>query len=671
VKGGVFLCKLRVASQLKKNDDVLLKIMTESIQETVITEAIHRLKACHSSFSFDDWILLDADNRVVSSSPSISVVFERIATSFSSPFDTFIGVEGDLAKQAIETMIAQVRRENTMISSKQLLFRMKLFYQPVEILLAPAPVAGGVFLIFESCLLEHARSADGDLLQTKKVALQQLSATLRSISEGVITTNAWGIIELMNPKAESITEWNACDAIGRPLWEVIKLLNEKDDSLIQNPIHEVINSDLPIGRERGVLLQGAAGTKVKISFNISPILDDKQAGWGVVMTFDDITQKVRIESELQKIHKMDSLAMLSAGIAHDFNNFLTTITGNLSLARSSLDSETPLYAILKNAERGTQHAKLLTDRLYSFSRTSSPLKKPTHVSTVIEDTAKFIFGGTQTQWKSEISSKLWVCKIDEGQISQVLNNLFINANQAMPDGGKVTVKASNRQMIWNGELGMNNGPYVEIKIIDEGCGIESKHLDKLFEPYFTTKPRGNGLGLASSYSIIKSHEGHIEVNSTLGVGTTFTLYLPASPHVKLSPSKELQNKILYGVGRILLMDDEELVQDITGQMLNHLGYTVEFARNGKMALEKFKEAEAKNEPFNLVILDLSVSQGAGGIDALKMLRDYAPNVKTILSSGYSHRSEVRFFDQYGFNGVIIKPYNIEQLSWSIQQIITA
>lgn len=642
--------------------------MTESNIHQVLKDVDSSVLSTLETLNTHYWLLLDKDDSVIQTSDLLAYRTQAKREPVDLNWNAVMGVEDVATIHAVNSLIGQAHVSGEPCTSKNFFVCIETVSEPLAVCVFPRKGDTSVLLTFTS-ITSNNKLAFAALKQTYRQLLQRLTVTLRSINEGVITTDTRGIVEFINPKAELITGWLAKDAVGKPIEQVIQLLRERDESPLPFPIQEVLNTNLPIGREHGVLLRTPAGNKHPISFNLSPILNDNYEELGTVLTLEDISQKLRIEEELQKIHKMDSLAILSAGIAHDFNNFLTSIMGNLSLARNSLDPEHRLYSILKNAERGTQHAKLLTDRLYSFSKVTSVLKKPCCIKSLLKDTANFILSGTETRWKSSFSEKLWACEIDEGQISQVLNNLLINANQAMPTGGVITIQARNRTMLWDSALALANGPYVEIKIIDQGSGIERQYLPKLFEPYFTTKPKGNGLGLATSYSIIKSHEGHIEVSSTVGVGTTFTLFLPANPEHKIIPQDERQTKVLQGVGHILVMDDDELVQDISGQMLMHLGYTVEFATSGEEALEKYKQAEANGTPISLILLDLSVGQGSGGTAALKLLRAYDPAVKTILCSGYSHREEVRFFDQHGFNGVIIKPYNIEQLSWAIQQNI--
>lgn len=617
----------------------------------------------------DYWLLLNASNDVVNCSEYFKNHISFKGASEVQRWSEAFNIQDDCVVSAIETLCAKARNEQQCISTDKLLIRLACFAQPVSPSILPLNNGSKQLLImFSLCDLESCGILQ-ELQYAHTRALNRLSVTLRSISEGVITTNKDGRIELINPEATAITGWEEVDVRGRYLKEILILFNEHDNSAIPCPIDEVLNTGLPMGRERGVLLETAQADKRKVAFNLAPILDADQNRLGSILVLEDVSQKNHIERELQKIQKMDSLALLSAGIAHDFNNFLTSIMGNLSLARSTLAPDDKLYKILKNAERGTQHAKLLTDRLYSFSKNASPLKKHADLGQLLLDTANFIFNGTSTQWTSKIAENLWACEVDEGQISQVLNNLFINANQAMPNGGKVSISASNKNMIWDPTLSQANGAYVEIKVKDEGVGIAPKNLEKLFEPYFTTKPKGNGLGLATCYSIIKNHDGHVDVKSTQGVGTTFIIYLPASPDVKLAKVDQRAAKVQHGEGHILVMDDEELVQDIAGQLLTHLGYTVEFAINGEKALEKYKAAEQANKPFDLVLLDLSITHGSGGIQALQALREHNPSVKALLSSGYSHREEVRNYDQYGFDGTIIKPYNIEQLSWGISSCL--
>lgn len=266
-----------------------------------------------------------------------------------------------------------------------------------------------------------------------------------------------------------------------------------------------------------------------------------------------------------------------------------------------------------------------------------------------------------------IPDNLWPAKVDEGQVSQVINNLIINAYQAMPEGGIIKVHFENVIIAENDVLPIKKGEYVKISIKDNGIGIPKEHLPKIFDPYFTTRHKGSGLGLSTAYSIIKKHDGHITMESKMGVGTTFHIYLPASKEKVLTKKVE-DEKSLTGKGRILIMDDEDAVREVAGLMLKNIGYEVEFAGDGVEAIEFYKKARESGKPFDVAIIDLTVPGGMGGKEAVKKLLEIDPNVKTIVSSGYSNDPIMSEFKQYGFKGVIAKPYLIEELSEIVSRV---
>jgi CheY-like chemotaxis protein len=291
---------------------------------------------------------------------------------------------------------------------------------------------------------------------------------------------------------------------------------------------------------------------------------------------------------------------------------------------------------------------------------------------VLKASCRFAVTGSNIQCEFDLPNDLLPVDIDAGQINQVINNLIINAQQAMPEGGTIHVKAENivssEKMAKQGLI-VNEGEFVRITIRDNGVGIPAQNLGKIFDPYFTTKEQGSGLGLATSHSIIKKHGGYITVESTQGKETTFYIYLPASP--RNDESRRSDGKSVFkGKGKILIMDDEDMIREITGELLQNLGYQVEFAKNGSEAIDLYREAQGLGKPFDAVILDLTIPGGMGGKEAIKGLLEIDPKIKAIVSSGYSNDPIMAEFREYGFNGVIIKPYRLTELSQTLQDVLT-
>ncbi len=369
-----------------------------------------------------------------------------------------------------------------------------------------------------------------------------------------------------------------------------------------------------------------------------------------------------------KHQKLKSLGILAGGIAHDFNNILTAILGNITLAKISTNPESDTFKKLTEAEKASLRAKSLTQQLLTFSKGGAPIKKIVSISKLLEETINFALSGSNIKSNFFISDPLWLVECDEGQISQVINNLIINAKEAMPEGGTVESKVENISLVPEQIPSLPKGKYIKISIKDQGIGIPKKHLQKIFDPYFTIKQKGTGLGLTVAYSIIKKHNGFINVESTLGVGTTFYIYLPAFEK-KITHKKKGVRKTFKGRGKILLMDDDEDIRKVTGEILTYLGYNVEFAKDSIEAIELYKKTKESTFPFDVVILDLTVHGSMGGKEAIQRLIDFDPEIKAIVSSGYSNNPIMADFRKYGFSGVVVKPFEVEELSRVLNRLI--
>lgn len=389
---------------------------------------------------------------------------------------------------------------------------------------------------------------------------------------------------------------------------------------------------------------------------------------GATVVVHEITEKKMMEEEIQRAKKLESLGILAGGIAHDFNNFLTAIMGNIALAKLDTDPAQDVYRLLEEAEKASARAKNLTLQLLTFSKGGMPVKKLASLKEVIRESAEFVLRGSKAKSEFFLAEDLWAAEVDTGQISQVIQNLVINADQAMPQGGIIEVRAENISFP-NGEKNpVAPGKYISIKVRDEGVGIPEDHLPRIFDPYFTTKRKGSGLGLATAYSILKKHEGHIDVHSILGGGTVFQIFLPASEQPAPRKMKEGKN-LMNGNGRVLVMDDEEMIRRMFDKLLSRLGYEVEAAREGTEAVSLYQKAREAGRNFDAVILDLTVPGGLGGKETLDQLRDLDPEVKAIVSSGYSSDPILAQYRDYGFMGVVAKPFDISQISNTLKQIM--
>lgn len=505
---------------------------------------------------------------------------------------------------------------------------------------------------------------------------ERLSVTLRSIGDGVISTDTGGRVQLLNKVAEEQTGWTSEEAESRPIEEILNLLDEKSGKPLANPVEKV----LAAGGLREVsgtsILVARDGSERIIADTGSVIRDQESNIIGVVLVFRDITESRKIEEELNKAEKLESLGILAGGIAHDFNNILTGIVGNISLAKLYQENGEVLLERLEEAENACHRARDLTQQLLTFSRGGAPVKAAASLKEIIEDSAEFVLRGTNSRCHYEIESDLWPAMVDAGQISRVIQNLIINAGQAMPEGGVITLKAQNVTLPSPPDRDGNDppgqlppGPYNRITITDGGEGIPENMLSRIFDPFYTTKQQGSGLGLATSYSIIKQHGGQIQVESHPGKGTSFIIHLPAAPGEVPEPKPDTEG-LAPGKGKVLVMEDEKVIVDLLEVMLDELGYEAVFTRDGKEAVDIYRRAKEEGRPFTLVIMDLTIPGGMGGKEAIKRLLEYDPEARAVVSSGYSTDPVMARYAEYGFKGIIAKPYEIEDLSRVLKLIIT-
>jgi len=371
----------------------------------------------------------------------------------------------------------------------------------------------------------------------------------------------------------------------------------------------------------------------------------------------------------------ESIETLAAGIAHDFNNLLLVILGNISLAKTSLTGEDRALERLTDAERASMMAKDLIQQLITFSKGGELSKRVMVITPLIMEITRSTLSNTNIKGKYIMSDDLFPVEIDEGQIRQVMHIVLRNAREAMPQGGTVTISFENVRITREDYLPLTDGDYVRISLKDEGLGIKQEHIDRVFDPYFTTKDvgsrKGVGLGLAIAYSIIKKHGGHIAVESSVGGGTTFYMYLPAYGKEEITEGQPTEQPMVMTKrkGKVLVMDDAKAVRDVTGAMLSHIGYDVEFAREGREAIALYRKARESDNPFDAVILDLTVQGGMGGIEAMQLLLALDPHIKAIISSGYSGDPIMSEYHEHGFKTAILKPYKMEELQEILEKLI--
>ncbi len=433
-----------------------------------------------------------------------------------------------------------------------------------------------------------------------------------------------------------------------------------------------ITRDVFRGRSRTLAFEaiGLRGRRIWLETHAVPLRDEKDEIIAALGITRDVTERKKLEEDLLRVQKLDSIGVLAGGIAHDFNNLLTGIMGNISLAKRFAHDGPLVLERLEDAGRASVRARDLTLQLLTFARGNEPSREAASVAHLIREMTSFALRGSNVVCRYTIPDDVLNVYIDEGQISQVINNLIINAKQAMPDGGEIEIRCENVTLDGSAGLPLRPGAYVKVDVADSGIGIPKENLSKIFDPYFSTKEEGRGLGLTSCYSIMRKHEGHIAVASEPGQGTTVSLYLPATQGTIRKQTGDA-NALVRGKGPVLVMDDEELVRRIAGAMLTALGFTVTFAHDGGEAIEKYRAATGAGEPYVIVIMDLTIPGKMGGKEALLKLREIDPSVKAIVSSGYSHDATTANLQELGFKGVLAKPYTLEDMSRVIAAVLAA
>ncbi len=409
----------------------------------------------------------------------------------------------------------------------------------------------------------------------------------------------------------------------------------------------------------------------RIPVEISTSIMELEGRKIILGIFRDIRERIKMEEEIQKAQRLESAGVIAGGMAHDFNNLLTSILGNVSLAKAFAEKGGKVYVRLAETEKAIMRAKDLTQQLLTFAKGGVPITRKVDIAATIVESAEFVLRGANLKCECDVAGDLWPVEADMGQINQVIHNLVINAYQSMPEGGSCRLAAKNVMVQDADPVPLPAGRYVKISIKDDGTGIDKENIKRIFDPFFTTKKTGTGLGLPTAYSIIKKHRGVITVDSEVGKGSIFHIFLPASAHQVQKPAARNERVLqpVKGEGRILLMDDEESVREIGAKLLQHLGYTVETAKEGKEALDKYRAGLESGKPYAAVIMDLTVPGGMGGKETIQELKKLDPGAKTVVSSGYATDPIMADYRQYGFDAMVPKPYEIDDLAETLNRII--
>ncbi|MEW6428420.1 MAG: ATP-binding protein [Thermodesulfobacteriota bacterium] len=500
---------------------------------------------------------------------------------------------------------------------------------------------------------------------------ERLLVTLRSIGDGVITTDVEGRVVLVNQVAEQLTGWHQDEAVGRPLSTVFHSIDARTRRRRVNPAIRLLSQGRVANVRRNTLLVCRNGGEWNIAYSGAPIRDGRGRIIGSVLVFRDETESQRLEQEVLKSQKLEALGVLAGGIAHDFNNILTAIVGNIALASYSLgqDPATPAAPLLEQAAVACQRAKKLVQQLLTFSRGGSPVRKSAAIGEVIRETAEFLLLGSRITCRYHFADDLWMADIDADQISQVIQNLVLNAKQAMGDGGEIDIGCRNIEVGEDSGPPLRPGGYIEVTVTDRGSGIPPERLPRIFDPYFTTKEDGSGLGLAVVHSIIRKHDGHIEVRSTVGAGTTFRFFVPAAGNGAAEPAAPAPRPAA-GAGRVLIMDDDAMVGPVVHGVLSYLGYATTLVDDGRAAVDQYLTARESGAPYDAVILDLTVPGGMGGDEAVRQLLHHDPRVRVLAATGNGRDPILGNYREHGFAGVLIKPFHPDELVEALQKLVS-
>jgi PAS domain S-box-containing protein len=499
---------------------------------------------------------------------------------------------------------------------------------------------------------------------------ERLAVTLRSIGDGVITTDIEGKIVLINKTAEQIAGWTAGEALGKPASAVFNIIDERSGRACEKPEIQILKTGRLIQQTSQRLLITKDGRRVPIADSGAPICDKESKIIGVVLVFRDITNEKKTEQELLKIRKLESVGVLAGGIAHDFNNILSAILGNIELSSKILGKEHEVSSLLSDAISATFRASKLTQQLLTFAKGGEPIKETTALPDIVKESAEFVLHGSNITCTYDCPEDLWFANVDTGQIGQVIQNIILNARHAMPDGGRIKIKGEN---ITNQTdiplLDGHTGKFIKIVVRDSGLGIPREFIDKIFDPYFSTKQEGSGLGLAISHSIISKHNGYLTAESTPGEGSVFTIYLPATTEPVPQGKDRRSVSVPARTATIMIMDDEEVVRNVTKSQLEFLGHRVIVVSDGVEAIAENRKMRNSDDPVDIIIMDLTIPGGMGGREAVQKILKEDPDAKVIVSSGYSTDPVMAEYRKYGFSATLSKPVVIDELEKVILSVL--
>jgi PAS domain S-box-containing protein len=507
-----------------------------------------------------------------------------------------------------------------------------------------------------------------DVTEKKKVeqALlareQQLLAILKANPDPMVVYDLNGYPQYLNPAFSRVFGWSFEELSGMK----IPFVPPDEQKKSSEKIREIFVHGKPLSFETKRYTKEKR--LVDIIINAAVVKDETGVSVGMVVNITDISDRKLLEAQYEQAQKMESLGTLAGGIAHDFNNYLGGIFGYVDLALHETCDE-KVQGYLAKVLASSERAKGLTHQLLTFSKGGAPVKQVAPLDPFLQETTRFALSGASISAKFRIPPDLWMCEYDQNQIGQVIDNIVINAHHAMPSGGSVTVAAKNLLFDQNDPLALIPGKYVIISICDTGIGIPPQYINRIFDPFFSTKQQGSGLGLATSYSIVKQHGGIIDVVSEPGQGSCFHVYLPATGLTGKAEIKCIHGTY-QGSGRILIMDDDPLIREMLGEILTGMGFSTAATRDGQEAFDAFMKANVQEDPFRAVILDLTIPGGVGGKDVVEQIRKIDEKIPVFVASGYSEDAAIAAPVSFGFTASIEKPFVISQLAQMLDKYLS-